>query len=124
MYTLVVMSIILIVGSYMVASYNTENVQRTITPTTPTVVVTPIVEVQQDPEIIVHVKILKSGQSEIVEGKAVSIFGDGNSIGIANKDVERILVTGDGNVVLYSKHADPIIQDLGNYNSIEKAWLT
>ena len=85
---------------------------------------TPIVEPQQDPEITTHIIIHKSGQSEIVEAKKVSVFGDSNEIGIANKDVERILVTGDGNLVMYSKHADPVIQDLGNYNTIEKAWLT
>ena len=43
---------------------------------------------------------------------------------VNEEDVERILVTGDGNLVMYSKHADPVIQDLGNYNTIEKAWLT
>ena len=99
-------------------SGNTENGQQTVTPTTP------IVEPQQDPEITAHIIIHKSGQSKIVEAKKVSVFGDSNNIGIANKDVERIMVTGNGNVITYSKYADPIIQDLGNYNSIEKAWLT
>jgi len=85
---------------------------------TPDVAKTP-----DDPEIKDHIQIYKSGQSEIIKCKRLTVSGDYNSIIIENKDIEFIMVTGIGNAISYSNDASPKIRDVGDYNSIKSSWL-
>ena len=91
------------------------------TPDTPTVTPTPTLD---DPDVEDNINILKDGQSETVECKTLSVFGDNNVINIGNKDIEKILITGHGNSISYSCDADPKIIDHGNYNDVWQRWLT
>lgn len=86
---------------------------------TPTVEVTP-----EESDVEEGIIVYKDGQNEIVECKRLSVFGNNNAIQIANKDVEKILITGHGNVISYSCDADPKIIDHGNYNDVWQRWLT
>ena len=87
--------------------------------TTPTAIPTQV-ESPVDPHIIVH----QDGQNKIVECGKLSVFGDNNVISVMNKDVEKIMITGHGNVITYSRNADPKINDLGNYNDVYQCMLT
>ncbi|PXF59053.1 MAG: hypothetical protein C4B59_12260 [Candidatus Methanogaster sp.] len=71
-----------------------------------------------------HIIVYKDGQDDIVECKRLSVFGNNNVIQIANEDVEKILITGHGNVISYSSSANPQIIDHGNYNDVWQRWLT
>ena len=91
------------------------------TPDAPTVTPTPTPD---DLNVKDHISIIKDGQSENVECKILSVFGNNNIINIENEDIEKILITGHGNSISYSCNADPKIIDLGNYNDVWQRWLT
>ena len=91
---------------------------------TPIATTTPTPEPTQDSDIDPHIIIYKDGQDDIVECRKLSVHSNNNAIGIMNSDVEKIVITGNGNSISYSRNANPQIIDHGNYNDVWQSWLT
>lgn len=60
----------------------------------------------------------KSGQWETVRCKELVVISDNNIISIENEDIKKILVTGNGNGIVYPYGTTPTIIDTGDYNVI------
>jgi TM2 domain-containing membrane protein YozV len=87
----------------------TQTVEDAPSPT-PTIVTT---DPMKD-KVIIH----KSGQWETVRCKELVVVGDNNIISIENEDIEKILVTGNGNGIVYPYGTTPTVIDGGDYNTI------
>ena len=74
-----------------------------------------------NPSIKESITVYQNGQQLTIECRRLVVTGDGNSIIIANHNIESILVVGSGNSIAYSHDAHPRIGDYGDYNSI---WST